>query len=259
VDKLSISGLLIAIFSIGFGYWFEGGLLLSLVNYSALLIVIGGTLGAVMLQSPAGIFLQGIKMFTWIIIPPSYPVDKGIYQIKSWSHKARQDGYLSLENEALISKDYFVSKGLNMIIDGVEPEQFRETMEVELILHRDALIKSSKIYEAMGGYSPTIGILGAVLGLIQAMNFIKEPELLGAGIATAFVATIYGVGFANLLFLPVANKLKCIVEEQIMYHELLAEGMLSILQGESPSNIELKLSAYQTQKHYSQVNTIIES
>ncbi|SFC23051.1 flagellar motor protein [Pseudoalteromonas denitrificans] len=256
MDKLSISGLILAISAIGFGYWFEGGLLLSLVNYSAFLIVVGGTLGAVMLQSPKELFIQGIKMFIWVIKPPHYPVDKGIEQIKTWSNKARQEGYLSLEIEAQNNNDYFISKGLNMMIDGVAPDQFREAMEVELILHREALLKSAKIYEAMGGYSPTIGILGAVLGLIQAMNFIKDPELLGAGIATAFVATIYGVGFANLLFLPVANKLKCVIEEQMMYHELLAEGMLSILQGESPSNIELKLSAYQTKKHYSQVNSL---
>ncbi len=256
MDRLSISGIFVAMIAITLGYWLEGGLIASLINFPAFLIVIGGTLGAVMLQSPIIYFVRGIKMGRWIFFPPRYPIDRGIEQIKFWAQKARQDGYLVLENDALNSESHFISKGLNLMIDGAEPQQFREAMEIELVLQRESLIKSAKIYEAMGGYSPTIGIIGAVLGLIQAMNFIKDPELLGAGIATAFVATIYGVGFANLIFLPVANKLKEIVEQQMLYHELLAEGMLSILQGESPSNIELKLSAYQVEQHYNEKRDI---
>ncbi|MBE0363698.1 chemotaxis protein MotA [Pseudoalteromonas ulvae UL12] len=250
MDRLSILGVLVALAAIGIGYKIEGGLVSSLINLPALLIVLGGTLGAVMLQSPKSEFFCGLRMFKWVFFPPKLRIDEGVAKITQWSHKARQDGFLSLEKEALDSNEYFISKGLNMLIDGVEVNQFREAMETELIFRRESLFKSAKIYEAMGGYSPTIGILGAVLGLIQAMTFIKQPELLGAGIATAFIATIYGVGFANLFFIPVANKLRFIVEQQMLYHELLTEGMLAILQGDSPHSIELKLSAFKVERHY---------
>ncbi|MDP4982554.1 flagellar motor protein [Pseudoalteromonas tunicata] len=250
MDRLSFFGILIALLAIGIGYKIEGGLVASLINFPALLIVLGGTLGAVMLQSPSAQFFCGLKMFKWVFVPPKHRVDEGISKIKNWSQKARQDGYLSLEKEALASKEHFINKGLNMLIDGVEAEQFRSAMEMELLFQRESLLKSAKIYEAMGGYSPTIGILGAVLGLIQAMSFIKQPEMLGAGIATAFIATIYGVGFANLLFLPIANKLRFLIEQKMLYNELLAEGMLAILQGDTPHSIELKLSAFKMERHY---------
>ena len=116
------------------------------------------------------------------------------------------------------------------------------------MLERERLLEAARVYEAMGGYSPTIGILGAVLGLIQAMSFITDPQLLGAGVATAFIATIYGVGLANLLFLPMAHKLKQRVEEKMLYHEMLAEGIIAISDGQSPMNIELKLEAYRVER-----------
>ena len=152
-----------------------------------------------------------------------YNFEKGIEQVKIWATKVRQDGYLSLEDQAMYEKDYFISKGLNLLIDGSEQEQFFDTMDNEIRQQRNALNESSNVYNAMGGYSPTIGILGAVLGLIQAMNFIKQPEMLGAGIATAFIATIYGVGFANLLYIPIANKLNNLIDEYSRYHQMLAE------------------------------------
>ena len=149
----------------------------------------------------------------------------------------------------MYEKDYFISKGLNLLIDGSEQEQFFDTMDNEIRQQRNALNESSNVYNAMGGYSPTIGILGAVLGLIQAMNFIKQPEMLGAGIATAFVATIYGVGFANLLYIPIANKLNNLIDEYSRYHQMLAEGMYCILKGDTPNVIEQKLSAYLVEKN----------
>ncbi len=244
MDKLSLIGIVVALVAIGTGYALEGGMLASLLNLPALLIVLGGTLGAVMLQSPVKVFQSALKMFVWVFRPPVYPVDKGIHKVKGWAMTARQKGYLALEQEATSSKDPFVAKGLALLIDGVEHDQLRQTLEMELILERERLLNSARVYEAMGGYSPTIGILGAVLGLIQAMDFITEPQLLGAGIATAFVATIYGVGLANLFFIPVANKLKHVIEAKMQYHELLAEGFLAMMAGESPANIELKLGAF---------------
>lgn len=249
MDRLTFLGLFIAGAAIALGYKVEGGVLSNLFNGSALLIVLGGTLGAVMLQTSSSQFFTAIKMLKWVFFPPKYDFEKGISEIKRWSTQVRQDGYLTLESDALAQKDPFVSKGLNLLIDGADKDVFCDAMEMELMQQKSMLLQSSKIYSAMGGYSPTIGILGAVLGLIQAMNFIKQPEMLGAGIATAFVATIYGVGFANLLFIPIAHKLECLIEQHARYHEMVAQGMLAILQGQTPNAIEQKLSAFLLDKN----------
>ncbi|MEL0640337.1 flagellar motor protein [Pseudoalteromonas aliena] len=248
MDKLSVLGLAVALGAIALGYSFEGGEISALFNGPALVIVLGGTFGAVMLQTSGSTFKKALKISFWIFLPPNYDIDEAIEQVKRWSYKARQEGYLSLEDEAIMNPDAYVSKGLSLLIDGTSEQKLRDTLEIDLLLERERLLESSRVYEAMGGYSPTIGILGAVLGLIQAMSFITEPQKLGEGVATAFIATIYGVGLANLLFLPMANKLKQCVEQKMLYHELLAEGIIAISLGESPSNIELKLEAYRVER-----------
>lgn len=248
MDKLSFLGLLIALFAIGFGYSLEGGVVSALFNGPALIIVLGGTLGAVMLQTPASTFSKVLKISHWVFFPPRHDIEGAIEQVKSWSHKARQEGYLALEEVALTHSDPYVAKGLSLLVDGHSEQKLRDTLEIDLLLERERLLEASRVYEALGGYSPTIGILGAVLGLIQAMSFITDPEKLGAGVATAFIATIYGVGLANLLFLPMANKLQQQVEQKMLYHELLAEGIIAISQGDSPVNIELKLEAYRVER-----------
>jgi len=148
--------------------------------------------------------------------------------------------------EAVVDKenDPFAKKGLQLLVDGNEPDVIRDCMDVEIATIEHKEMQAAKVYEAMGGYSPTIGIIGAVVGLIQVMQNLADPELLGAGIATAFVATIYGVGFANLLFLPVANKLKFQAYALIQEKEMVLEGIAAIAEGENPRNIELKLSGY---------------
>lgn len=248
MDKLSFLGLVLAVTAIAFGYALEGGAISALFNGPALIIVLGGTLGAVMLQSPVSTFLKAIKISYWVFFPPRHNVDGAIEEVKQWSHKARQEGYLALEDIALTHSDSYAAKGLSLLIDGASEKTLRDTLEIDLLLERERLLEASRVYEALGGYSPTIGILGAVLGLIQAMSFITDPEKLGAGVATAFIATIYGVGLANLLFLPMANKLKQQVEQKMLFHELLAEGVIAISQGESPANIELKLEAYRVER-----------
>lgn len=248
MDKLSVLGLLIALGAIALGYSLEGGDISALFNGSALIIVLGGTFGAVMLQTSANTFKKMLKISHWAFFPPQYNIDETIEQVKRWSHKARQEGYLSLENEALTNPDAYASKGLGLLIDGCSEQRLRDTLEIDLLLERERLLEAARVYEAMGGYSPTIGILGAVLGLIQAMSFITDPQMLGAGVATAFIATIYGVGLANLLFLPMANKLKQLVEQKMLHHEMLAEGVIAISLGESPINIELKLEAYRFER-----------
>jgi chemotaxis protein MotA len=248
VDKLSFLGLIVALCAIGFGYSLEGGVVSALFNGPALIIVLGGTLGAVMLQTPASTFNKVLKISHWVFFPPRHDIDGAIEQVKSWSQKARQEGYLALEEIALTHSDPYVAKGLSLLVDGHSEQKLRDTLEIDLLLERERLLEASRVYEALGGYSPTIGILGAVLGLIQAMSFITDPEKLGAGVATAFIATIYGVGLANLLFLPMANKLQQQVEQKMLYHELLAEGIIAMSQGDSPVNIELKLEAYRVER-----------
>ncbi|MBA6223160.1 MULTISPECIES: flagellar motor protein [unclassified Colwellia] len=248
MDKLSIAGLLIAIFAIYFGFIIDGGAISSLLELPAFIIVFGGTLGAVMLQSSQSQFFHAISLLKWLFVPPKYDIEQGIESIVLWAEKARESGFLSLEYIAKEENDFYVNKGLNLLVDGVEVENLRVSLELDLDLYREHNLRSAHVFESMGGYSPTIGIIGAVLGLIHAMSNLADPQLLGQGIATAFVATIYGVGFANLLYLPVANKIKAIVHEQTMYREMMTEGLIAIALAENPHAIENKLSAFRLEQ-----------
>lgn len=248
MDKLSIAGLIVALLAIYIGFTVEGGSVSTLFQLPAFIIVFGGTLGAVMLQSSSGQFFHAISLLKWILYPPSYDINLGIEKIVDWAEKARESGYLALENIALDEEDSYIQKGLNLLVDGAEIDQFRMSLELDLDLYREHNLRSANVFEAMGGYSPTIGILGAVLGLIQAMGFLNNPEMLGQGIATAFIATIYGVGFANLIYLPVANKIRAIIHQQTMYREMIAEGLIAIANAENPHAIENKLSAFRLEQ-----------
>lgn len=244
MDKLAISGIIVAVLAIAGGFMLEGGVLSALFHFPAFIIVVGGTLGAVMLQTPFVQFRQGVVMLPWVFRSSSLPVQSTLSRIVEWGSAARVNGFLSLESAALKEADPFLHRGLNMLVDGAEAEMLQHTLEAELHLKRERLLRGARIYEAMGGYSPTIGIIGAVLGLIQALGSIQDPTLLGQGIATAFVATIYGVGFANLLFIPIGNKLKNLIQQQSLYHELIIEGLVSIAQGQNPRTIERNLAVY---------------
>lgn len=244
MDKLSIAGLFIAILAIYIGFSLEGGHISALFELPAFIIVFGGTLGAVMLQSSHVQFFHAITLLQWVFLPPKYDVDQGIADIILWSEKARVSGYLSLEGIALDIDDSFTQKHLNALIDGIDTEKFRTSLELDLELYREHNLRSANVYDSMGGYSPTIGIMGAVLGLIHAMSNLTQPELLGQSIATAFIATIYGVGFANLFYLPVANKIRAITNQQTLYREMISEGLVAIAHGENSYNIENRLSAF---------------
>lgn len=244
MDKLSIAGIFIAIIAIYLGFTLDGGSVLALVEFPAFIIVFGGTLGAVLLQSSSVQFFHSLSLLKWVIYPPQYNISDGIDAVLLWAEKSRESGYLSLEVYALDVEDEFVQKGLNFLVDGVEIERIKESLELEIDLQREHSLRSANIFDAMGGYSPTIGILGAVLGLIHAMSNLSNPDMLGAGIATAFVATIYGVGFANLIYLPIANKIKGIVHHETTYREMIAEGIIAIANSENPHVIENKLSSF---------------
>ncbi len=244
MDKLSVIGVLVGIGAILVGQQLEGGHLDSLVNGPAILIVFGGTIGAVMVQSPVPTFMRALQIAAWVIRPPVQPVHEIIEKIVSWSQVARREGLLGLESQAEDEPDPFARKGLQLLVDGNEPDTIRSTMELENLARESRDMAAAKVFEGLGGYSPTIGIIGAVLGLIHVMGNLADPSKLGPGIATAFVATIYGVGLANLLFLPIGNKLKAHVQNQSQYGDMLIEGIIAIAEGENPMNIELRLQGY---------------
>ncbi|WP_018152150.1 flagellar motor protein [Leeia oryzae] len=243
-DYISLTGISLALIAILGGQFLEGGNLGSLIQLTAFMIVIGGTLGAIMLQHSLPVFLRGVKMLKWVFRPPLNDFHKMAADLVSWSHLARRGGLLALEPVMEDQDDPFMKKGIQMLVDGVEPNVLRSALWIDIAVYEERTKKAAKVWEAAGGYSPTIGILGAVLGLIHVMENLSDPSKLGAGIAVAFVATIYGVGSANLFFLPVANKLKSIVQEDITRREMFIEGLIAIANGENPRIIEAKVRGY---------------
>ncbi len=244
MDILSILGILLGFGAIVVGQHLEGGHLETILNAVALLIVLGGTVGAVMLQTPMNTFIRAMKITVWVFKPPTLSADIQLAKILEWNLVARREGLLKLESLALEENDLFTQKGLQLIADGAEGEVIREILETDLDLLETRDLAAAKVYEALGGYAPTIGILGAVLGLIHVMGNLADPSSLGSGIAVAFVATIYGVGFANLLFLPIGNKLKTIVQRRSQLQMMLIDGLISVADGDNPRNIESRLQAY---------------
>lgn len=244
MDMLSMVGIMLALVAIVGGNILEGGHTSSLVQLTAFVIVAGGTLGAVMVQTPIRTFVRAMGMASWVFVPVKLQLEDTAEKIVNWSNIARREGLLGLESIAEEEQDPFARKSLQLLVDGSEPEVIRAILEVEIDNREYQDIEAAKVFDGMGGYSPTIGIIGAVMGLIHVMNNLADPSKLGSGIATAFVATIYGVGFANLLFLPMANKLKSQVRSQTRFREMVVEGVISIAEGENPRNIETRLQGY---------------
>lgn len=244
MDPLTLFGVILGFGAILLGNFFDGGHLDSLINGPALIIVVGGTVGAALLQTTPVIFLHSLKILKRVLLPKKINLKADIAKIVDWSALARKEGLLGLETLISEEPDSFAKKGLQLLVDGNEPEVIREVMEVELAVKETKDLQAAKVLEAMGGYSPTIGIIGAVMGLIHVMQNLSDPSKLGSGIATAFVATIYGVGLANLLFLPIANKLKSQTKAITQSWELIIEGISGIAEGENPKNIETKLDGF---------------
>jgi chemotaxis protein MotA len=241
MDFLSIAGLLIAVGAVLAGQYLEGGHLASMINGPALLIVAGGSIGATMLQSPLPVFMRAIHMSTWIWRPPRAPLEQTLEDLVQWSRVARRDGLLGLEKVVETVADRFARKGLQLLIDGNDPDVIKETLALDCITREQRDMQAARVLDGMGGYAPTLGILGAVIGLIQVMNNLADPALLGQGISVAFVATIYGIGMANLMFIPAANKLKAIVREETQLQEMIAVGVVAIAEGENPRVVESRL------------------
>jgi len=244
VDLLAITGMIVAFVAIAGGQYLEGGELTTFLNGPAILLVLGGTIGAVMLQTPFSSFKKAFKILRWVFVPPQFSANQVVEKIVEWSKKSRKKGLLSLEDEIEFESDGFSNKGLTILVDGYDVNSLRRILEVELDTQEQRDLHAAQVFESMGGYSPTIGIIGAVLGLIEVMGNLSDPSELGAGIAVAFVATIYGVGLANLLFLPIANKLKTLVYEQSRHREMVLEGLVAIAEGQHPKVIETKLYSF---------------
>ncbi|CRN07517.1 Chemotaxis protein PomA [Pseudomonas sp. URMO17WK12:I11] len=244
MDVLSLIGLILAFVAIVGGNFLEGGHVGALINGPAALIVLGGTLAAALLQSPLSSFKRALQILGWILFPPRVDLPGGVDRVVNWSLTARKEGLLGLEGVADGEPDPYARKGLQLLVDGAEPEAIRSILEVDFLTQEGRDLQAAKVFESMGGYAPTIGIIGAVMGLIHVMGNLADPAQLGNGIAVAFVATIYGVASANLILLPIANKLKALVLRQSRYREMLLEGLLSIAEGENPRSIELKLQGF---------------
>ena len=244
MDFLSIFGLALALCAVLVGAVLKGAGIMALVSAAAFMIVVVGTIAAILVQTPLPVMRRALSIFSWVMRPPVRDGNALINKIVEWSNTARKQGLLGLEPMIDRESDPFVKKALQLLVDGSEPDAISSVMNVELHVREHADITAAKVFEGMGVYSPTLGIIGAVLGLMAVMQNLADPTRLGHGIAAAFTATVYGIGLANLFFLPVAAKLKVIIQRQSQMREMVIDGMLSIAQGENPRSIESKLQGY---------------
>lgn len=240
-DPLSFTGLALAALAVLGGQWLGGGALSSLLDPAAFLIVTGGTLAAVMLQSPPATFVRGLSLVRWVAVPPQIDDRRSIVALVDWARYVRSVGFLALEDRLGAVSDHFTRSGLRMLIDGFDAERIRDALETEIATYENRMRAAARVWEAAGGYAPTIGIMGAVLGLIHVMENLTDPSKLGTGIAVAFVATIYGVGSANLVYLPIAGKLRALIDAEVAHRELLLDGLIGIANGENPRFVEARL------------------
>ncbi len=244
MDRLSVTGAILAVTSLLLGSVLKGAGLAALWSPAAFVIVILGTIAAILLQTPMPTFKRALKIGRWVFQPPPQDRVAVIAQITEWSSTARKQGLLGLEAQVKTQSDPFLRKGLQMVVDGVEPESIRQMLEIELHGQGQRDLAAAKVFEGMGIYSPTLGIIGAVLGLIAVMKNLADPSKLGHGIAAAFTATIYGIGAANLVLLPMASKLKGLINAQVEEREMIVEGLIGIAKGENPRNIEARLNGF---------------
>src|SRR5438876_8364096 len=244
MDLSTVLGIVVALGGILLGQAIEGGSVLQILQPTAAMIVFGGTLGAVMISFPMSVLKQAAADLLHVFKEDKVQPNDVIDEVVRFTNKARREGIISLEKDAAGVKDEFFRKSIMMAVDGSEPKELRQTMEVELQYMEERGDYSPKVYEAAGGYSPTVGIIGAVLGLIQVMQHLDNIDEVGKGIAVAFVATIYGVGIANLFFLPFAGKMRIQLRERHQCREMMLEGVISILEGMNPRMLEVKLSGF---------------
>jgi chemotaxis protein MotA len=243
-DFATIGGVALAIAGIAGGLILEGGRLQDIAQITAALVVLGGTLGAVMITTPPGVFLRAARRVRHVFYSTAESRAGRIEEIIAFSLQARKFGVVSLEKRVSEIPDPFLNKALELAVDGVPAAHIRDIMQVDIELFEQDAEAEAKVFETAGGYAPTIGILGAVIGLIQVMKHLADLDVVGRGIAAAFVATLYGVGSANLFFLPAANKLRARAHAAARFKELTLEGILGIAEGVHHRVIRRKLETF---------------
>ena len=244
MDKASIIGVLLAIAGIVAGLLIEGGNLGQILQPTAALIVFGGTIGAVLLQFPLTTVVAAFRRMAHVFAAPRRHNDQLIRLLVAFANKARRNGVVSLDADLQTIQDPFLKQAVMLAVDGTEPADLRKIMQVNLDYSTESEERLPAVFESAGGFSPTIGILGAVLGLIQVMQHLDNIQEVGRGIAVAFVATIYGVGAANLFFLPLAGKMRIRVRDEYQRREMMLEGVIAILEGMNPRMLEVKLTGF---------------
>ncbi len=244
MDVLSIVGLVLAALAIGLGAILKGAGIHALISSAAFMIVIVGTVAAICVQTPLEVMRRAFTMLPWVFRPPPCEPELLVRKIVEWSNISRRQGLLGLERLIAVEADAFLRKGLQLVVDGSDPETIRNTLELDLHAREAADTRAARVFEGMGVYSPTLGIIGAVLGLMAVMQNLNDPSKLGHGIAAAFTATVYGIGIANLFFLPIANKLKVAVAAHTHLNEMQIEGLIALAQGENPRIIESRLLGF---------------
>jgi chemotaxis protein MotA len=244
VDIATIIGIVLAIGAIVGGQALEGGHLGSIMQLTAFIIVMGGTIGAVCVQNSLSVVIRSVRLLALAFANQSHDVKGTIKVIVDLANVSRKQGLLALEGKLKDIHDPFFCKGVQLIVDGTDPKVVHEILEIEVEHHEEHGILAAKVWEAAGGYAPTVGILGAVLGLIHVMENLADPSKLGSGIAVAFVATVYGVGAANLFFLPFANKIKLKIKEESAARSVIVMGLVGLAQGENPRLLQEKLESF---------------
>jgi len=244
MDKASIGGVLMAIAGIVLGLTMEGGNIGQIMQPTAALIVFGGTMGAVLLQFPLTTVVAAFRRVAHVFAAPRKHNDELIRLLVAFANKARRNGVVALDADLQTIQDPFLRQAVMLAVDGTEPTDLRNIMQVNLDSNTEREERLPAVFESAGGFSPTIGILGAVLGLIQVMQHLDNIQEVGRGIAVAFVATIYGVGIANLFLIPLAGKMRLRVREDHLRRELMLEGVISILEGMNPRMLEVKLTGF---------------
>jgi chemotaxis protein MotA len=244
MDKASIGGVLLAVVGIVAGLLLEGGNLGQVVQPTAAMIVFGGTLGAVLLQYPLTTVVDAFRRLAHVFFSPAKQNVKLLQTLVGFANKARRAGVVSLDADLKTIEEPFLRQALTLAVDGTEPNELRKIMSLSLDARAEGEERLPAVFESAGGFSPTVGILGAVLGLIQVMQHLDKIDEVGKGIAVAFVATIYGVGAANLFFLPAAGKLRIRIRDEHQRREMMLEGVISILEGINPRMLEEKLSGF---------------
>jgi chemotaxis protein MotA len=249
LDKATFGGLLLAVGGIVLGLLLEGGNLGQVLQPTAAMIVFGGTLGAILIQYPLPVVVSAFRRLAHIFLEPGGNARATVELLVNYANQARREGIISLDKELPNIHEPFLRRALTLAVDGTDSQELRKIMELELDNQAEQEEKIPQLFESAGGFSPTIGIIGAVLGLIQVMQHLDKIEEVGRGIAVAFVATIYGVGAANLFLLPSAGKLKIRIRDEQVIREMTLEGVISILEGMNPRMLETKLLGFLTQAH----------